>query len=115
MVVQRRACRFQSTILPTFRGVFGNAGSQPKIVWDAYDTSGNVVSSGAAQRTFEFSFRSREQMTIALFIMFGGHAGANADNAVRVTEDFFDENNETFCPQTHHPNLPSNFQLPTSK
>jgi hypothetical protein len=91
--------RFQSTVLPTFRGVFGNAGSQQKIMWDAYDTSGNV-SAGAVLRTFEFTFRSREQMTIVLFIMFGGQSGADADNAVKVTEDFFDKNNETFCPQT---------------
>lgn len=91
--------KFQSTVLPTFRGVFGNAGSQPKIIWDAYDTSGSI-STGAVLRTFEFTFRSKEQMTIVLFIMFGGHSGADADNAVKLTEDFFDEKNEIFCPQT---------------
>ena len=39
-------------------------------------------------------------MTIVMFIMFGGHSGADADNAVKLTENFFDEDNEIFCPQT---------------
>ena len=91
--------RLQAIVPPTFRGIFGNAGTQPKMMWDAYDTSGNI-STGAHLRTFEFTFRSREQMTIVMFIMFGGHSGADADNAVKLTENFFDEDNEIFCPQT---------------
>lgn len=91
--------RLQAIVPPTFRGIFGNAGSQLKMVWDAYDTSGNI-SPGAHLRTFEFTFRSREQMAIVMFILFGGHTGADADNAVSLTEDFFDKKNAIFCPQT---------------
>ncbi len=104
--------RFQSEVPVDFNGIFGNAGKENTLGWNAYDTSGTIVSVGTAikkaraknakeaqLRRFFFHFESREHLTCVLFVLFGSD-----DNARKVVEEFFDGSGR-FCPQ-QEPELP---------
>ena len=103
---------FRAEVHPDFSGFFGNAGRENVLGWDAYDTSGNIVSASIAVkerkndttkeahlRRFYFHFGSRVHLTCVLFVLFGGD-----DNARKLVEEFFDGNSR-FCP-SEEPELP---------
>lgn len=109
-VFNKNGLKFQAEVHPNFSGLFGNAGRENILGWDAYDTSGNIISKGTKKsntenaneahvRRFYFHFDSREHLTCVLFALFGGD-----DNARRLVEEFFDGNGR-FCPQ-EEPELP---------
>ena len=91
--------------------LFGNAGKQNCIVWDAYDTSGDtsggtVVKGGrdskkaARLRQYVINFRSAQQLSAFLLFMFNG--------SVNLLEEWFDSDGR-FCPKT--PSLPPHLML----
>ena len=91
--------------------LFGNAGKQNCIVWDAYDTSGDtsggtVVKGGhdskkaARLRQYIINFRSAQQLSAFLLFMFNG--------SVSLLEEWF-ESDGRFCPKT--PSLPPHLML----
>ncbi len=103
--------QFQSEVPADFSGFFGNAGRENTLGWNAFDTSGKILSAGTAVkgnskdsrqaqlRRFYFHFESREHLTCVLFTLFGSD-----DNARKLVEDFFRGDNR-FCPETE-PALP---------
>ncbi len=112
LVFNKDGKQFQSEVPQDLSGFFGNAGRENIVGWDAYDTSGNIVSindatkesktnkkNGAHLRRFYFHFESREQLTCVLFVLFGSD-----DNARKLTEEFFVETGR-FCPK-EEPELP---------
>lgn len=111
-VFNRDGLTFQAEVNPNLCGFFGNAGRENILGWDAYDTSGKIVSKGTAikegktknvkeahVRRFYFHFDSREHLTCVLFSLFGGD-----DNARKFVEEFFDGSGR-FCPE-EEPELP---------
>lgn len=103
---------FQAEVHPNFCGFFGNAGRENILGWDAYDTSGKIISKGtdikegktknvklAHVRRFYFHFDSREHLTCVLFSLFGGD-----DKARKFVEEFFDGSGR-LCPE-EEPELP---------
>jgi hypothetical protein len=111
-VFNRDGLTFQSEVNPNLCGFFGNAGRQNILGWDAYDTSGKIISKGTAikegktnnvkeahVRRFYFHFDSREHLTCVLFSLFGGD-----DNARKSVEEFFDGSGH-LCPE-EEPELP---------
>ena len=111
-VINNGGLTFEAEVHPDFSGFFGNAGRENVLGWDAFDTSGNIVSADIAVkerkdsdtkvahlRRFYFHFGSREHLTCALFVLFGGD-----DNARKLVEEFFDEKGR-FCP-SEEPELP---------
>ena len=101
--------KFQAEVPSDFSGIFGNAGRENTLGWDAYDTSGNIKPATAVKdrnakneamaRRFFFHFDTREHLTCVLFVLFGGD-----DNARGLVEEFFDSNGR-FCPN-EEPALP---------
>ena len=118
-VFNQDGLKFQAEVPSDFSGIFGNAGRENILGWDAYDISGSIKPAATANkdrnaeneamaRRFYFHFDTREHLTCALFILFGGD-----DNARKLVEVFFDGDGR-FCPR-EEPALPHRVSHPNRK